>query len=86
MANDEEVDDFGDLESSVTRAEDARMGVGEQPAPLTGLARTLRRPPCRLVKTLQRQLHRLTKTLQRRLLLRRWRDCVKGVGFRTLFL
>ena len=36
MANDEEVDDFGVLESSVTRAEGARMEVGEQPAPLTG--------------------------------------------------
>jgi hypothetical protein len=36
MMNDEEVDDFGGLESSVTQAEDARMGVEEQPAPLTG--------------------------------------------------
>ena len=35
MANDEEVDDFGGLESSVTRAEDARTGV-EQPATQTG--------------------------------------------------
>jgi hypothetical protein len=33
--NDEEVDDFGGLESSVTQAEDARTGVEEQPAPLT---------------------------------------------------
>ena len=36
MMNDEEVDDFGGLESSVTRAEDARTGVEEQPTPLTG--------------------------------------------------
>jgi hypothetical protein len=36
MANDEEVDDFGGLESSGTRAEDVRTGVGEQPAPPTG--------------------------------------------------
>jgi hypothetical protein len=36
MRNDEEVDDFGGLESSVTRAEDARMGVEVQPAPLAG--------------------------------------------------
>jgi hypothetical protein len=36
MANDEEVDNFGGLESSVTQAEDVRMEVGEQPAPLTG--------------------------------------------------
>jgi hypothetical protein len=31
--NDEEVEDFGGLESSVTQAEDARMGAKEQPAP-----------------------------------------------------
>jgi hypothetical protein len=36
MANNEEVDDFGGLESSVTRAKDARTGVGEQPAPHAG--------------------------------------------------
>ena len=36
MMNDEEVDNFGGLESSVTRAEDARTGVEEQPTPLTG--------------------------------------------------
>jgi hypothetical protein len=36
MANDEEVDDFGGLESSVTQAEDVRMEAGEQPAPQTG--------------------------------------------------
>ena len=35
MMNDEEVDNFGGLESSVTRAEDARTGVEEQPTPLT---------------------------------------------------
>jgi hypothetical protein len=35
MANDEEVDDFGGLESSVTRAEDVRMEAGEQLAPPT---------------------------------------------------
>jgi hypothetical protein len=29
MANDEEVDDFGGLESSVTRAEDVRMEARE---------------------------------------------------------
>jgi hypothetical protein len=37
MMNDEEVDDFGGLESSVTCIEDARTGVEEQPAPLTDL-------------------------------------------------
>jgi hypothetical protein len=36
MANDEEVDDFSGLESLGTRAEDARMGVGEQLVPPTG--------------------------------------------------
>jgi hypothetical protein len=114
MANDEEVDDFGGLESSVTRTEDARTGVeqpatqtdpGEDPAQwrLHRLAKTLHRQlhwlakalqwqPRWLAKTLQRQLHRLAKalqwqprqpakTLQRRLLLRRWRGHVRGVGF-----
>jgi hypothetical protein len=33
MMNDEEVEDFNALESSVTRAEDARTGAEEQPAP-----------------------------------------------------
>jgi hypothetical protein len=33
MMNDEEVDEFGGLESSVTQAEDTRMGVEEQPTP-----------------------------------------------------
>jgi hypothetical protein len=33
MTNDEEVEDFGGLESSGTRAEDARTRVGEQPTP-----------------------------------------------------
>ena len=37
MMNDEEVDDFGGLESSVTRAEDARTGAEEQPAPQVDL-------------------------------------------------
>jgi hypothetical protein len=36
MVNDEEVEDFGGLESSGTRAEDARTGVGEQPTPPAG--------------------------------------------------
>jgi hypothetical protein len=36
MANDEKVDDFGGLESSVTHAEDVRMEAGEQPASPTG--------------------------------------------------
>jgi hypothetical protein len=36
MANDEEVDDFGGLESMVPLAEDARAGIGKQPAPPTG--------------------------------------------------
>jgi hypothetical protein len=31
--NEEEVEDFGGLESSVTRAEDARTWAEEQPAP-----------------------------------------------------
>ena len=33
MLNDEGVEDFGGLESSVTRAEDARTGAKEQPTP-----------------------------------------------------
>jgi hypothetical protein len=36
MMNDEEVDEFGGLESSVTQAEDTRTGVEEQPAPQAG--------------------------------------------------
>ena len=36
MANDGEVEDFGGLESSGTRAEDARAGVGQQPVPPVG--------------------------------------------------
>jgi hypothetical protein len=36
MMNDEEFDDFGGLESLATRAEDARTGVEEQPAPQIG--------------------------------------------------
>ena len=36
MANDEEIDDLGGLESSVSRAEDVRMEAEEQPAPPTG--------------------------------------------------
>ena len=35
MANDEEVDDFRGLDSSVTRVEDVRKEAREQPAPLT---------------------------------------------------
>jgi hypothetical protein len=35
MLNEEEVEDFGGLESSVTRAEDASTGAEEQPAPQT---------------------------------------------------
>ena len=33
MLNEEEVEDFGGLESSVTRAEDARTGAEEQSVP-----------------------------------------------------
>jgi hypothetical protein len=33
MGNDEEVDDFGGLESTVPLAEDVRAGIGEQPVP-----------------------------------------------------
>jgi hypothetical protein len=36
MANDEEVDDLGDLESTMPLAEGARAGIEEQPAPPTG--------------------------------------------------
>jgi hypothetical protein len=36
MANDEEVDDLGGLESTMPLAEDARTGIGEQRAPPTG--------------------------------------------------
>jgi hypothetical protein len=37
MANNEEVDDFGGLESTVPLAEDARARIGEQSVPLTGV-------------------------------------------------
>ena len=36
MANDEKVDDFGCLEGMEPLAEDARVGIGEQPVPPTG--------------------------------------------------
>jgi hypothetical protein len=36
MANDEEVDDLGGLESSVARVEGVRAEAGEQPAPPPG--------------------------------------------------
>jgi hypothetical protein len=36
MMNDEEVNDFGGLGSSMARAEVVRTGVEEQPAPLAG--------------------------------------------------
>jgi hypothetical protein len=36
MANDEEVDDFGGLDSTEPLAEDARAGIGERPTPATG--------------------------------------------------
>jgi hypothetical protein len=36
MANDEGVNDFGGLESTVPLAEDAWAGIGEQPASPTG--------------------------------------------------
>jgi hypothetical protein len=36
MANDEEVNDFEGLESTLPLAEDARAGIGEQPVPSTG--------------------------------------------------
>ena len=35
MAHDEEVEDLGDLESTVLLAVDARAGIEEQPAPST---------------------------------------------------
>jgi hypothetical protein len=37
MSNDEEVDDFGGLESMVPLAKDARAGIGEELAPPTGV-------------------------------------------------
>ena len=37
MANDEEVGDFGGLDSTEPLAEDARAGIGERPAPATGV-------------------------------------------------
>ena len=37
MANDEEVNDFGGLDSTEPLEEDARAGIGERPAPTTGV-------------------------------------------------
>jgi hypothetical protein len=63
MANDEEVDDFGGLESIVPLAEDARLGIREQPVVPTGAGEDPVAPPCRLMKTLRWQPRRLPKTL-----------------------
>jgi hypothetical protein len=38
MANDEEVEDLGGLESTMPLAEGARVGTEEQPAPVTGVS------------------------------------------------
>jgi hypothetical protein len=70
-----EVEDFGGLESSVTRVEDVRTGAEEQHAPQADPGGD---PAAAAASA--------AETLQRRLLLRRWRGHVRGVGFRVLFL
>jgi hypothetical protein len=85
MMNDEEVEDFGGLESSVTQAKMRGRGLKSNRCHQPTLAETLQRRLCRLAETL-RQLRRLANTLQRQLLFRRWRDRVRRVGFTVLFL
>jgi hypothetical protein len=58
MLNDEEVEDFDDLESSLTWTEDAGMGAEEQSAPQAA-------PSEDPARTLQQRLLQLAKTLQR---------------------
>ena len=52
MMNDEEVEDFGGLESSVARAEDARRGLQSNRRHKPTLAETLQRWLCGLAETL----------------------------------
>jgi hypothetical protein len=52
MAHDEEVEDLGDLESTLPLAVDARQGSRSRRRRRLMLARALWRPLCRLVKTL----------------------------------
>jgi hypothetical protein len=62
--NDEEVEDFGGLESSLTQTEDAGTGAEEQSVPQAGPGEdptTMTAPPA---KTLQRRLLRPARTLQ----------------------
>jgi hypothetical protein len=74
MMNDEEVEDFGGLESSMTQAGAWRQGL-----------KSTQHLKLALAKILQRRLLRLAKTLQRRLLLHRWQGCVRVVGFWASF-
>jgi hypothetical protein len=86
MLNEEEVEDFGGLESSVTRAEDVRTGTEEQPAPQAdpggdptvavlpaGGDPTTAAAPASEDPAAAAAPHR-------------WRGHVRGVGFRVLFL
>jgi hypothetical protein len=86
MANDEEVEDLGGLESTMPLAEGVRAGTEEQPAPPTGDSEEdpVAAPCC--LKTLRWHPRQLPKTLHRRPALRRWRDRVWGIGCRVLFL
>jgi hypothetical protein len=61
-------------------------GLGSNRCRRLVLARTLWQPPRRLVKALRWYPRQLLKTPLRRLPLRRWRDRVRGVECRTLFL
>jgi hypothetical protein len=87
MAHNEEVEDFGDLESMLPEASGVKEGtegelappsdVGEGPVMTPPrrpvLVRTLCRPLQRLVRTLRWwRANQLPKTLQRRPTLRRW--------------
>jgi hypothetical protein len=66
MANDEEVEDFEGLESTVPLVEDARAGIGQHRRHRLVSTRTLWQPPHRLMRTLrwQPRLLRLVKTLR----------------------
>jgi hypothetical protein len=86
MANDEEVDDFGDLESSVTRAEDVRTEAGEQPAPPAGP----REDPVAETVLHGEDAPSVAATATEDpavpTVLRRWRGRVRGVVFRACFV
>jgi hypothetical protein len=86
MANDEEVDDFGGLEGSVTRAEDVRTEAGEQPAPPTGPREDRAAETVLPGEDAPATAATATEDPGCRLLLRRWRGRVRGVVFRACFV